>query len=96
MSFASKGGCKDSEFINQRAAHGRVRAEKADPFIKRRLLDLAKSYDAELDPPARKPTLGRGAIAVASPAYIFWRSPHFRNRVFPPDTGTLSHRGKPG
>jgi hypothetical protein len=36
----------DSEFIKQRAAHCRVLAEKADPFIKRRLLDLATKYEA--------------------------------------------------
>jgi hypothetical protein len=46
----------DIEFIKQRAAHCRFLAEKADPFIKRRLLDLARSYDAKLDP--QKRTLG--------------------------------------
>ena len=46
----------DSEFIRQRAAHCRFLAEKADPFIKRRLLDLARIYDAKPDP--RKRTLG--------------------------------------
>jgi len=37
----------DSEFIKQRAAHCRFLAERADPFIKRRLLDLATKYEAE-------------------------------------------------
>jgi hypothetical protein len=39
-------GVMDSEFIRQRAAHCRFLAEKADPFIKRRLLDLAAKYEA--------------------------------------------------
>jgi hypothetical protein len=38
----------DSEFVKQRAAHCRFLAEKADPFIKRRLLDLAVKYEASL------------------------------------------------
>jgi hypothetical protein len=38
----------DSEFIRQRAAHCRSLAEKADPFIKRRLLDLATKYEASV------------------------------------------------
>jgi hypothetical protein len=35
----------DGEFLRERAAHCRALAEKADPFIKRRLLDLAARYD---------------------------------------------------
>jgi hypothetical protein len=38
----------DSEFLKQQAAHCRFLAEKADPFIKQRLLDLAVRYDARL------------------------------------------------
>jgi hypothetical protein len=38
----------DSEFLKERAAHCRFLAEKADPFIKRRLLDLAAKYEASL------------------------------------------------
>jgi hypothetical protein len=38
----------DSEFLKQRAAHCRFMAENADPFIKRRLLDLAARYEASL------------------------------------------------
>jgi hypothetical protein len=45
----------DNEFIKQQAAHCRFLAEKADPFIKRRLLDLAVSYDAKLDLSLRGP-----------------------------------------
>jgi hypothetical protein len=48
----------DSEFLKQRAAHCRFLAEKADPFIKRRLLDLATSYDAKLDLPSPRRTFG--------------------------------------
>jgi hypothetical protein len=45
----------DSEFLKQQAAHCRFLAEKADPFIKRRLLDLAVRYDARLDRSLRGP-----------------------------------------
>ena len=51
-------GVMDSKFLEQRAAHCRFLAEKADPFIKRRLLDLAVSYDAKLDRPPEKRTFG--------------------------------------
>jgi len=37
----------DSDFLKQRAAHCRFLAEQADPFIKRRLLDLAAKYEAK-------------------------------------------------
>jgi hypothetical protein len=48
-------GC---EFIKQCAAYCRPFAEKADPFIKRRLLDLAVSYDATLDHPSDRRKFG--------------------------------------
>ena len=48
-------GVMDSEFLKQQAAHCRFLAEKADPFIKRRLLDLAVRYDARLDRSMRGP-----------------------------------------
>jgi hypothetical protein len=35
----------DREFFVERAAHCRWLAEKADPFIKPRLLELAARYD---------------------------------------------------
>jgi hypothetical protein len=48
----------DSEFIRQCAAHYRSLAEKADPFIKRRLLDLAVSYEARLGRPPERRNFG--------------------------------------
>jgi hypothetical protein len=39
------GSLVDSEFFKERAAHCRALAERADPFIKHRLLDLAARYD---------------------------------------------------
>jgi len=36
----------DSEFFRQRAVLARGLAENADPFTKKRLLDLAEKYDA--------------------------------------------------
>lgn len=51
-------GGMDREFVKQFAAHCRSLAEKADPFIKRRLLDLALRYDAKLDRPPEKRTFG--------------------------------------
>lgn len=36
----------DSEFFRQRAVLARGLAENADPFTKKRLLDLAERYDA--------------------------------------------------
>jgi len=43
----------DEAFIKQRALHIRNLAEKADPFIKRRLLDLAMSYESRLGRPSQ-------------------------------------------
>jgi hypothetical protein len=48
-------GVMDSKFLEQRAAHCRFLAERADPFIKRRLLDLAVRYDARLNHSLRGP-----------------------------------------
>ena len=48
-------GVMDNEFLAQRAAHCRFLAERADPFIKRRLLDLAVRYDARLKSSLRGP-----------------------------------------
>ena len=48
-------GVMDSEFLKQQAAHCRLLAEKADPFIKRRLLDLAVQYDARFERSLRAP-----------------------------------------
>ena len=43
----------DDEFLKQRARLIRELADKADPFIKRRLMDLARNYDARLARPSR-------------------------------------------
>jgi hypothetical protein len=39
----------DSSFINEQADRCHRLAENADPFIKKRLLDLAAHYDNSLD-----------------------------------------------
>jgi hypothetical protein len=44
-----------SEFLKQQAKHCRFLAEKADPFFKRRLLDLAVRCDDRLDLALRGP-----------------------------------------
>jgi hypothetical protein len=36
----------DDEFYQERARHIRELADKADPFIRKRLLDLAGNYDS--------------------------------------------------
>jgi hypothetical protein len=36
----------DDEFYRERARHIRELAAKADPFIRKRLLDLADNYDS--------------------------------------------------
>jgi hypothetical protein len=36
----------DDEFYKERARHIRELADKADPFIRKRLLDLAGNYDS--------------------------------------------------
>jgi hypothetical protein len=43
----------DSSFLKEQADRCRSLAEKADPFIKKRLLDLAARYDAKLGVPSR-------------------------------------------
>jgi hypothetical protein len=43
----------DSSFIKEQADRCRRLAENADPFIKRRLLDLAEKYDDRLGRPSR-------------------------------------------
>jgi hypothetical protein len=45
----------DSSFLKEQANRCRSLAEKADPFIKRRLLDLATEYDARFDLSSRPP-----------------------------------------
>jgi hypothetical protein len=43
----------DEAFMKERALHIRNLAEKADPFIKRRLLDLTASYESRLGRPSQ-------------------------------------------
>ena len=45
----------DSSFLKEQADRCRSLAENADPFIKRRLLDLAARYDARSGLPTRTP-----------------------------------------
>ncbi len=47
----------DEEFLKKHARLIRDLADKADPFIKRRLTDLANSYDARLKRPASRATM---------------------------------------
>jgi hypothetical protein len=48
-------GVREEEFIRGRVRRIREIAAEADPFIKRRLLDLANNYERRLDQPARPP-----------------------------------------
>jgi hypothetical protein len=43
----------DISFLKEQANRCRSLAENADPFIKKRLLDLAAKYDARLGVPSR-------------------------------------------
>jgi hypothetical protein len=45
----------DSSFLKEQADRCRSLAENADPFIRRRLLDLAARYDARSSLPSRTP-----------------------------------------
>jgi len=47
----------EEEFLKERVRLIRDLAEKADPFIKRRLMDLANNYDARLGRLKRRPVL---------------------------------------
>jgi hypothetical protein len=47
----------DDEFYKERARHIRELADKADPFIRKRLLDLAGNYDAIIRRSPRQTTL---------------------------------------
>ena len=49
----SEGVRMDEAFMKERALHIRNLAEKSDPFIKRRLLDLAASYERRLGRPSQ-------------------------------------------
>jgi hypothetical protein len=43
----------DSSFLKEQADRCRRLAENADPFTRRRLLDLAEKYEDRLDRPSR-------------------------------------------
>jgi hypothetical protein len=49
----SEGVRMDEAFMKERALHIRNLADKADQFIKRRLLDLAASYESRLGRPSQ-------------------------------------------
>jgi hypothetical protein len=57
------------EFYRGFAQRARDLAERADPFTKRRLLDLAKRYDAQSKPGWRP--VDRSAPRAAPPAAVF-------------------------
>jgi len=42
------GAMMNDEYFKQQAARVRALADKADPFTRKRLLDLAERYDAKL------------------------------------------------
>lgn len=51
----------EDEFIKGRVEHIRELAANTDPFIKRRLLDLANSYERRLSQPQRAKPMSIGA-----------------------------------
>jgi hypothetical protein len=57
----------DEEFLKQRVRLTRDLAEQADPFIKRRLMDLANNYEARLTRPSQA-TVSVLSISVETPS----------------------------
>jgi len=51
--FVALGVFMDDEFLKERARIVRSLAEKADPFIKKRLLDLVEKYEEKIGQPSR-------------------------------------------
>lgn len=51
--FVALGVFMDDEFLKERARIVRLLAEKADPFIKKRLLDLVEKYEEKIGQPSR-------------------------------------------
>jgi hypothetical protein len=47
------GAMMNDEYFKQQAARVRALADKADPFTRKRLLDLAERYDAKVGRPSR-------------------------------------------
>jgi hypothetical protein len=60
----------DSEFFRQRAVLARSLAENADPFTKKRLLDLAERYDVRAGGPG--PSRASRGIAQLTPLASGW------------------------
>ena len=56
--FVVLGTAVNEEFRKQHALTVRAMAEKADPFTKKRLLDLADRYDRKPRPPTAIPSIG--------------------------------------
>jgi hypothetical protein len=63
----------EQEFYHGLAQRVRIIADRADPFTRRRLLDLARRYDAKGDPASRPGATERPLPAPRStpPASIF-------------------------
>jgi hypothetical protein len=64
----------NDEYLKEAALRVRALAENADPFTKKRLLDLAERYDARLGKPSR------ATRALGSPAVQPQRGPDQRDR----------------
>ncbi len=56
----------ESELFRQQALRARHLAEKADPFIRKRLLDLADRYDARAGGPSRASRAIGRPVSVSS------------------------------
>lgn len=59
-----------SSFIEDRIVLVRSLAEKADPFIKPRLLALAERYERQLSPAGSSQTVGEITMAPRFPAWF--------------------------
>src|SRR3954470_9636807 len=57
----------DDEFYKERARHIRELADKADPFIRKRLLDLAGNYDSIVRGSSRTTVSGRALERSSGP-----------------------------
>ena len=55
--FVGLGTTMNEEFRKQRAMTVRAMAEKADPFTRKRLLELAAKYDRAQRPPTQIPSI---------------------------------------
>jgi hypothetical protein len=63
----------DDDFIRERVQRIKEIAKDADPFIKKRLADLANSYERRLSRPTRPPELDRVGNEDAARAIARWR-----------------------